>query len=323
MRLPGRPEPQPTKHPRKVRGGVRIARERSLDAWASQRWLRVMEQNADPEAQLEGLEYARLGQTRRFDLGPGLVDALIQGRMPRAYQTRLVLTPFTPGEIDSLMAAMADAAVYAAKLLSRELPPNIEDVFAPLGLRLFPATAGDIRVECTCAGRPAPGAWCKHACCASHVVADRLASDPTLIFLLRGIPMDELAERLRQLRSRPDQSQGAIPVYTPHAPKSAGAVPLEESLTWFWDGREDLSTLDLPVEPPIVSHPLLRRLGSSPFQGARFPLVGLLATCFEVISNAAVKPASDPDGDPRDEVGGEGPGEPGLQTGLDSGSGTV
>ena len=316
MRLPGRPEPQPTKHPRKVRGGVRIARERAPDAWASQRWLRVMEQHAEPEAQVEGLEYARLGQTRRLDVGPGLVDAMIQGRMPRAYQTRLALTPFTPAEIDTVVAAMADAAVYAAKLLSRELPPNIEDAFAPLGLRLFPIASEDIRVTCTCGH--AGGGWCKHACCAAHVIADRLATDPTVMFLLRGISMEELSERLRQLRSRPDQSQGATPVYTPHAPKSAGATPLDESLAWFWEGREDLTRLDLPVEPPSVSHPLLRRLGASPFQGARFPLVGLLATCCEVISHAAIKPPAIGAGEDQvstDPDAGEAAGGSGIESG--------
>lgn len=288
MRLPGRPEPQPTKHPRKVRGGVKLARDRSGDAWAAQRWLRPMEQSAAPDIQLEGLEYAKLGQTRRLDIAPGLIEALVQGRMPRAYQARISLTPFTTEQIDSIVTAMADAAVYAAKLLSRELPPNIEDAFAPLGIRLFPASDADLRVQCSCGHQ----GWCKHTCCAAHLIADRLSADPTTILLLRGIPMDELAERLRQLRARPDQSQGSTPVYSPHAPRTAATdtPPLEDSIAWFWDGREDLAPLDLPVEPPAVSHPLLRRLGPSPFQGARFPLVGLLATCCEVISNAAVNP---------------------------------
>ena len=35
-------------------------------------------------------------------------------------------------------------------------------------------------------------------------------------------------------------------------------------------------------------HPLLRRLGPSPFESSRFPFVGLLATCYDVISKAAL-----------------------------------
>ncbi len=288
MRLPGRPEPQPTKNPRKVRGGVRLARDRASDAWAAQRWLRVMEQHAEPADQLEGLEYARLGQTRRLDHGSGFVEGLVQGRMPRAYQARLTVTTFVDEQINSVVGAMADSAVYAAKLLSRELPPNVEDVFGPIGLKLFPSVADDIKVTCTCGHT----GWCKHACCVAQLVADRLAGDPTLILALRGVPMDELVERLRQLRARPDSVHASpLPVYNPHAPRGAAelAGSLQESIGTFWEGEGDVGLMDLPIEPPAVSHPLLRRLGPSPFQGASFPLVGLLATCCEVISSEAIR----------------------------------
>lgn len=291
MRLPGRPEPQPTKNPRKVRGGVRMARERANDAWAAQRWLRIKEQHAAPEAQVEGVEYARLGQTRRLDYGPGVAEGLVQGRMPRAYQTRLTVTTFSDEQINSVVGAMADSAVYAAKLLSREIPPNIEDAFGPLGLKLFPSSPDDIKITCTCGG----SGWCKHACCVAELIGDRLAGDPTLMLTLRGIPMDELVERLRQLRARPDSAHASpLPVYNPHAPRAAAemAGPLLDSLQTFWEGEVEPGLLDLPIEPPAVSHPLLRRLGPSPFQGATFPLVGLLATCCDVISNEAIHPSN-------------------------------
>lgn len=247
-----------------------------------------MEEHAEPADQLEGLEYARLGQTRRLDHGSGFVEGLVQGRMPRAYQTRLTIATFTNDQIDSVVGAMADSAVYAAKLLSRELPPNVEDVFGPLGLKLFPSVTEDIKVTCSCGHK----GWCKHACCIAQLAADRLAGDPTLILSLRGVPMDELVERLRQLRARPDSAHASpLPVYNPHAPRGAAerVASLQESLETFWEGEVDPGLMDLPIEPPAVTHPLLRRLGPSPFQGATFPLVGLLATCCDVISAEAVR----------------------------------
>lgn len=308
MRPPGRPEPQPTKNPRKVRGGVRLSsRERSADAWAAQHWLRVLEQVAAPEIQAEGLEYAKLGQARRLDYGSGFAEGLIQGRMPRAYISRLTITPYTEDQGHQVVKAMADSAVYAAKLLSRELPPSVEDLFAPLGLKLFPTGDADIKATCTCGGPP----WCKHTICVAHLIADRLAADPTLMLLFRGLPMDELVERLRQLRARPDASQAPAPVYTPHVPRVASSqVALDQCLESFWEGESGHSLLDLPIEPPQVSHPLLRRLGPSPFQGAKFPLVGLLATCYEVISHDAIHGLGN--GTPEDnaDLGGSEPGNP-------------
>jgi hypothetical protein len=49
----------------------------------------------------------------------------------------------------------------------------------------------------------------------------------------------------------------------------------------------------MPISTPDVSHPLLRRMGASPFQGAKFPMVGLLATCYDVISQEMVRESSD------------------------------
>ena len=69
----------------------------------------------------------------------------------------------THAESERVISSMVDQAVYAAKLLSGELPPSIEDVFAPLGLRLFPSESGDLTPKCNCRdvapadpGSPAP-----------------------------------------------------------------------------------------------------------------------------------------------------------------------
>jgi hypothetical protein len=57
----------------------------------------------------------------------------------------------------------------------------------------------------------------------------------------------------------------------------------------FWEAGPELEQVDLPVEVPQVSHALLRRLGPSPFPESRFPLVGLLATCYDVVSKRAAE----------------------------------
>ena len=146
--------------------------------------------------------------------------------------------------------------------------------------------------------------WCKHICCVMALVAEKLSHDPFLIFQIRGLGKDDLLERLRQKRavSTPGrQTSGLvesagldhpIPVYQPQIAGVTDAVgkPLDQSADVFWEAGPELDTLELPVEPPAVSHPLLRRLGTSPFQGAKFPLVGLLATCYETIGGKLLIP---------------------------------
>ena len=55
----------------------------------------------------------------------------------------------------------------------------------------------------------------------------------------------------------------------------------------FWEDPAGRAPV-LPRVAPEVDKPLLRRLGASPFE-ARFPLVGLLATCYELVSEQTVR----------------------------------
>jgi uncharacterized Zn finger protein len=284
-------QPKPVK-PRKVRGGVKLASSTGAypDSWSAQRWLRLIEQLAPGAAMAAGLEYAKLGQTRSISMEPGWVRGVVQGTVITAYKTSISLPALVHEQSERVISAMVDQAVYAAKLLAGELPANIEDVFAPLGLRLFPE-ASELASKCSCR-EPQP--WCKHACCLAYLVAERFTTDPFLIFTLRGLPREELLERLRQRRAvAAAGAAGGVLVYSPLVPgvSDVQPPPLEECVEGFWEAGPELGKLDTPVERPEVSHPLLRRLGPSPFGagGGRFPLVGLLATCYEVISEAVIR----------------------------------
>ncbi len=331
---------KPTLHPRRVVGGVRMqvrVAPTTVEAsatypgwtWASARWLRLAEAHAPGEQFAEGLEYAMAGQVRTLEIKPGLISARVQGRLPAAYKTSLRLATFTHEQWERVIAAMTQQARYAAAILSGELPANIEDLFAPHGLRLFPADAADLSPSCNCSVftgiEPAPppplgGAvptpppsptppppsrrpgvpWCKHVCCLMYLIAERLGTHPLLMLSLRGMAETDLVERLRQARALAGMQraggagagEGAAPVYTPHVPLAERADrPLEEFVHDFWRAPDPgaLAELDLPIGPPEVSHPLLRRLGASPFTGAKFPLVGLMATCYDVIGREAIE----------------------------------
>lgn len=365
---------KPTLHPRRVVGGVRMqvrVAPTTVEAsatypgwtWASARWLRLAESLAPGEQFAEGLEYAQAGQTRTIEIRPGVISARVQGRLPAAYKTSLRLATFTHEQWEQVIAAMTRQARYGAAVLSGELPASIEDLFAPHGLRLFPADAADLSPSCNCSvftgiepgaggslagGAPAPAAtgstpppptlasapaagapgarrpgvpWCKHVCCLMYLVAERLGTHPLLMLSLRGMDEADLVERLRQARALAGMQRGAggagegedasagAPVYTPHVPLTERSDrPLEESVHDFWRAPvpEALAELDLPIAPPEVSHPLLRRLGASPFAGAKFPLVGLLATCYDVIGRAAVEGAGGNGGEKGEGGGGGG-----------------
>lgn len=296
--LPPRPEQKLPINPKRVRGGVRLKRrEGGPEAWTEQRVWRLVEQAADGDQLKEGLEYARGGQTRRIDYAGGKAEASVQGRRPRAYITRLSLPHFSPDDAARSIRALGEQSRFAAKLLAGELPPTIDDVFAPLGLSIFPADGDEFVLTCSCKEEHR---WCKHAVCVAALLAEKMAEDPFLVFEFRGIDKENLVEGLREQRSLGAAGPGPTPVYAAHVAGLSDTQPasLEDEAAHFWRSRPGAEFPSTAVEKPEVSHPLLRRLGPSPFQESRFPLVGLLATCYDLIGEEAIRAENEePEGD--------------------------
>lgn len=281
-------------NPRRVRGGVKLKLKagETPQSWVTQRLLRVAETGgAENDVYKDGIEYARLGQTKRLTIEDTLCEGIIQGRSDKPYTATLGLKEFSVESQEQIIAAMADQVRYAAKLLAGELPSNIEDVFAPLGLKLFPADPSDIDPKCSCPDWKEDQPWCKHTVCLTALLAEKLGDDPMMIFGLRAMPGQELIDGLRQKRAVGVQGPGPSPVLHQHVPgvSDVSSPPLEDSIESFWEIGAELAELDTPISPPTVNCVLLRRLGPSPFVDGQFPLIGLMATCYQLIGEAAIE----------------------------------
>jgi len=278
--------------PRRVKGGIRLD---SLDtefpgAWWARRWLDAVLRPFDDATRREGLEYAARGQTRRLDIEPARVSGAVQGVRQRPYEPRASFRPLDHEQWELVTEVLLNQAVFAAKLLTNELPVEIDAALTQRGVTVFPDADDDPAWECEC---PAPNGRCVHAACLAFLVAERLAAEPFLLFTLRGMRTDDLLASLRQhrLRAGAPAAGGAL-VYTPSVPAldNADPGPVLPAAGAYWSLGSDLDAIDLPVEPPSASHPLLRRLGASPFTSSTFPMVGLLATCYDVISASVLRP---------------------------------
>jgi uncharacterized Zn finger protein len=243
------------------------------------RWLELVESHISPEIMRAGLEYAWAGQITSLHALAGEVEALVQGTAPRPYRTRMSVAAIPPEHWQNVIDAMAREAIHVAKLLAGELPPGIDELFAAQGLSLLPST---LTSSCTCAAGTS-GA-CKHVAAAAYLLTDRLSEIPLLLFTLLGLPAEQLLERLRQARALQTHGMTAAHGETPVL-DAQPAAPLESLLDDFWRGSGEID--DIQWQPPeTVRHALLRRLGPSPVAG-RFPMVGLLASIYDTVSQAA------------------------------------
>ncbi|GLW12393.1 hypothetical protein Misp01_75210 [Microtetraspora sp. NBRC 13810] len=181
--------------PIRVEGGIRARSTRGSigQEWWSRRFVDILEAVCDPGRLTRGRSYARRGQVLTLDLAPGEVTATIQGSRPEPYDARIGIDAYGAADWTRIEEALAGQALYRAKLLAGEMPPEILDVFDALRLPLFPA---ELDMECSC---PDSGHPCKHLSAALYLLGEAFDDDPFLVLAWRGRSKEALLDSLRGL----------------------------------------------------------------------------------------------------------------------------
>ncbi|MEH1128125.1 SWIM zinc finger family protein [Micromonospora sp. CPCC 206061] len=258
---------------RKVDGGLkaRSARGKIGESWWSRRFLDVLESFAVGTRLTRGRSYARAGQVLSLDVSPGAVTASVQGSRATPYQVRVGLAPFTDAVWTRIENTLAAQAIYSARLLAGDLPPDLERLFEEGGAPLFPRTIGELDMRCSCPDHAVP---CKHLAATFYLLAEAFDADPFQILHWRGRSREALLARLRGPAARTRRAPAAVAVGTAPVLTDVPDTPLEETLDRFWlpphplpsrpqtlDTDPDLLLRQLPAPGPLLGGPgLLERL---------------------------------------------------------------
>jgi uncharacterized Zn finger protein len=222
-----------------------------------------------------GKRYARAERVLTVSIEPGRVTADVQGSRYDPYHVELFLRVFTAEEWERAVEALASQALFAAKLLSGEMPENIEDLFSEIHLPLFPASTRELEMSCSCPDEVVP---CKHVAALYYVLAERLDEDPFLLFRWRGKSRELL---LREIRRRRAAEASGRPV-------ARAEASLEESMDHFWKLGEGFEAIPIVVAPPTVSASLLKRLGLPEFWKPHPEIRGALERLYDKVTERAM-----------------------------------
>lgn len=190
----------PAARPIQVADGLkaRSARGAIARTWWSKRFIEVLEGFGLGSRLQRGRNYARRGQVISLEVSTGQVHAEVQGSRAKPYRVRIGITAFGKSEWAHIEQALAENAWYTAALLSGEMPTDIEDVFAGVGLSLFPASAADLSLDCSCPDGAVP---CKHLAAVFYLLAESFDEDPFAIVAWRGREREELLANLQAMRT--------------------------------------------------------------------------------------------------------------------------
>jgi uncharacterized Zn finger protein len=281
--------------------------------WWSRRFIAVLESFEIGGRLQRGKRYARTGQVVSLDFVPGQIRASVQGSRSKPYRVFVETAVLTDSEWDRIEDVMASRAVFLAKLLSGEMPEEIEEAFVECSTTLFPASGDDLVSACSCPDWENP---CKHVAAVFYLMAEAFDVDPFLIFAWRGRDKERLLADLRARRrgrgvgeseseSETEGPEGSTekvevrefgwPTFDPGAERPTRASDAAS----FWGNRDDVSAVEVRPRLAVAADLVLRQLDPSPL-GDDADVVDELRPLYERITSNAIAlafgedPASSP-----------------------------
>jgi uncharacterized Zn finger protein len=264
-----------------VEGGIKARSKRGAigEQWWSRRFVEVLESFGMSGRLARGRHYARRGQVIEFELGHGMVRARVQGSRQVPYQVRIGVLPLTNKQWQRVIEALRGQALFRAKLLAGEMPHEIEEVFAACGTPLFPRSARDLDLFCSC---PDWGVPCKHLAAVCYVLAEKFDDDPFGMLAWRG---RERRELLAALRRQPAGGGPAGDKAMPASLASGEVTPLAQCLDRFWSPAVSRARLRAAHPAPPAPPDLLLRSFEPPDVVIRGTgLAALLAPAYQLLA---------------------------------------
>ncbi len=259
-------------------GGIKARRRGKLggERWWAKRWTAVLE-SFDIGARLgRGRSYARKGQVCSIEIDAGTVTAEVQGSRATPYVVTIQLRVLSENDWDRVITELGARAVFLARLLAGEMPEQIEEATEAAGVNIFPARSSDLKTDCSCPDWSNP---CKHIAAVYYLLGEEFDRDPFLVFALRGMPREQLLERLRGLSG----AQAPPPTAQELPPE-----PLPTDPAAFYNGAGGAEAVVRNAHPHGRSTPLLHRLPEFPFwRGEDEITEALLPACAEAAQRGA------------------------------------
>lgn len=244
--------------------------------WWGQRFIDALEKLTDPGRLSRGRSYASGGKVKSFEINHGLVTAKVRGSVnpyfgvykEPLYKTKIEFQLISQAKWSAVIALIAAKASLISRLLLNEIPDNIEESFAALGINLLPRKQSDFKTSCSCPDSSNP---CKHIAGVHYLVAAELDKDPFLLFELRGLSRAALKAELAKSplgqalsAELATQAQAPNPVETYYSPPKTQAPDKAMTLKEFWQGSKRLpSTIAAPAQATVPAI-LVKKQGDFP-----------------------------------------------------------
>ncbi|SJZ86934.1 Uncharacterized conserved protein, contains Zn finger domain [Marinactinospora thermotolerans DSM 45154] len=244
-----------------------------------------------------GRFHAAGGAVTELRVRAGEVVAKVGGTAGRSHHVSLIRETLDDGTWDRICAALAGQPLFRARLLSGELPLEVERVFDLLGSALLPQGPLDLVTTCSCAGWEDP---CGHVTACLGAFAARLDDDPFLLLAWLGRERRAFLGQVRQLGPAAAPVGEALPA---PAPVEIGPLPDGPD---FWTAPDLPPLPSTPPRPQPAVHALADPQEAAEAAEALTPLYEVLISgnpCGEGVSARGTRPRGPRGGETRGPTG--------------------
>lgn len=169
--------------------------------WWGESFVSALEGFIDRGRLQRGRAYRTDNRVLKFDQKANNIKATIRGNInlyfgvteePR-YRVIMTFKTIPPKAWDLAIEKIGNNAAWLSKLMLNEIPSDIDEAFEKNNL--LPKSYNDVEASCTCPDYDNP---CKHIAGIYYRLANRLDSNPMMLFSLKGIEPEALRNALKK-----------------------------------------------------------------------------------------------------------------------------
>jgi len=268
--------------PLTAHGGIRAqTKSRKVGKnWWTKRWMAVLENHYMGAELPRGRAYAQAGQVLGLKIENGTVAATVQGSKKKPLKVDIKFRAAPKKQWDKLSTILSGQAIFAAKLLSGQMPESIEEVFEEQGIALFPVNIDDLETSCACGGT----GLCRHIISVYYILAEEFDRDPFLFMRLRGLEREKLICDIGSTVKRTKAKAKYLDMELHSGPREVGR-PFTAEVTHFWNGgnvnEDNLGDIRIPPSPGSLS----KHLGHFPMWRGEERFLDALELVYKKASN--------------------------------------
>lgn len=244
--------------------------------WWGKRFLDALEEFTDSGRLQRGRSYSTDNRIKQWLLSNGKVEAKLRGNInpyfgvykEPSYKVSVQMTHLSDAQWQKIIQKFTERASIISRLLLNEIPENIENIFAEVGVHLLPNSYKDFKVNCDCPDYAVP---CKHIAGVCYRLAGQLDQDPFLLFEMRGLAPEKLFQALANSPlgkvlsdAKTGVTQELVPVNSFYTRPVVAKLPQNITLKDFWQGQQALPKTIEPVQVAVIPAMLIKKGGDYP-----------------------------------------------------------